>query len=195
MLGFEVDDLSADHAVDGAGGVGNFTDDGDAGLGGAAELREHLIGLRLQSVAGEDGDGLAECLVAGGTAAAQVIVIERGQIIVNQRIGVEHFEGGAETFDTGGKGSDVGEGLGGIAGTARHRRGARCARQRYSRDHAARFHAENGAQAFAAGEHAVAHGLMNGRGMLGCGRQKPFERGIGGGAALLQNLFQHGKEV
>ena len=32
MLGFEVDDLPADHAIDGAGGVGDFSDDGNPRL-------------------------------------------------------------------------------------------------------------------------------------------------------------------
>ena len=33
VLGFEVHDLAADHAVDGSGGVRYFPDDGDARLG------------------------------------------------------------------------------------------------------------------------------------------------------------------
>ena len=67
VLGFEVNDLAADHAVDGAGGVGNFLDDRDACLGWTSDLRQHFIGLRLQGVSGKDGDGFAEGLVAGGT--------------------------------------------------------------------------------------------------------------------------------
>jgi hypothetical protein len=31
--------------------------------------------------------------------------------------------------------------------------------------------------------------------MLGCGGQELFERGVGGFASLLQNLFQHGSAV
>ena len=103
MLGFEVNDLAADHAVDGAGGVGDFPDDGDARLGRASDLRQHFVGLGLQGVSGEDGDGLAEGFVAGGTSAAQVVVIERGQIVVDQGIGVEHFERRAHLLDAGGQ--------------------------------------------------------------------------------------------
>ena len=84
VLGFEVDNLAADHAVDSAGGVGDFADDGNARLGWTAQLREHFIGLRLQRVSRQDGDRLAEDFVAGGTAAAQVVVIERGQIVMNR---------------------------------------------------------------------------------------------------------------
>ena len=99
VLGFEVNHLAADHAVDSAGGVGDFADDGDARLGWARDLRQHFIGLRLQGVSGQDGDGLAESLVAGRTAAPQVVVIERGQIVVDQGIGVEHFERRAHLLD------------------------------------------------------------------------------------------------
>ena len=70
---------------------------------GHANLRQHFIGLGLQSVAGEDRDGLAECFVASGTSAAQVVVVERGQIVVNQGIGVQHFERRARPLDAGGQ--------------------------------------------------------------------------------------------
>ena len=101
VLGFEVNHLAADHAVDGAGGVGDFPDDGDARLGWASDLGQYFISLRLQRVSGKNGDGLAEGLVAGGTPAAQVVVIERGQVVVDQRISVEHFERRAQLLDAG----------------------------------------------------------------------------------------------
>src|ERR1019366_5882749 len=83
VLGFEVDDLAADHAVNGAGGMDDFPDDGDARLGGARDLRQHLVCLVLQGVSGKDGDGLAESFVAGTTPTAQAKVIERRQVVVN----------------------------------------------------------------------------------------------------------------
>ena len=45
-----------------------------------------------QSIAREDCHGFAEDFVAGWFAAAEIVVIERGQIVVDQRIGVDHFE-------------------------------------------------------------------------------------------------------
>ena len=83
--------------------MGDFADDGHARLGGAVDLRQHLIGLRLQCVSGEDGDCLAEGLVAGGTPAPQVVVIERRQIIVDQGVGVEHFKRRAHLLNAGGQ--------------------------------------------------------------------------------------------
>src|SRR5256885_7630420 len=52
-------------------------------------------GLKRQSeqrVAGENRGGLAESLVTRRLAASQVIVVQRRQVIVNQRIGVNEFE-------------------------------------------------------------------------------------------------------
>ena len=64
-------------------------------------------------------------------------------------------------------------------------------RTRCRSDHAPRFHAEDRPQALSTGKHAVPHGPMDGGWMLGGRRQELFERGVGGGASLLQNLFQH----
>ena len=165
-FGLDVDDLAADHAggeagVDvakaadaGADGDRDLAQDGDDGWGGRGELRDGLEGERLQSVAREDGDGFAERDVAGGMAAAQVIVVERGQVVVDERVGVEHLQRGAEVGDAGGQ----------LTASGHHARG---------------FHAEDGAQALAAGEDAVAHGAVDGVGQrLGRG-QEPFEGCVG----------------
>ena len=182
MLGFEVNHLAADHAVDGAGGVGDFPDDRNARLGWARDLRQHFIGLRLQGVSGKDGDGLAEGLVAGGTPAPQVVVIERRQIVVDQGISVEHFERRAQLLDA--CGNEPACELGCEPWHVRCRS-----------DHAPRFHAEDRPQAFSAGKHAVPHGLMDGGWMLAGRRQELLECGVGGFSPLLQNLFHHGIAV
>ena len=122
--------------------------------GGRGQLGDGLEGERLQRVAGEDGDGFAEGDVAGGMAAAQVVVIERGQIVVDERIGVEHLQRRAE----------VGDACGQLTVTGHHARG---------------FHAEDRAQAFAAGEDAVAHGAVDGMGQrIGRGEES-FEGCVG----------------
>jgi len=119
-------DLAAHHGLR-AGGGGEFAHNfqsGDWRLGG------ELKGERLKGVAGEEGDGFAIDFVAGGDAAAQVVVIHARQVVVNEGVGVEAFDGG------GGQ-------EGGLA-----RRAAGCGGGG----------TEDGAQAFAAGEQAVAHG-------------------------------------
>jgi hypothetical protein len=40
-----------------------------------ADQRGGAEGQALQGVTGEDGSGLIECLVAGGPAAAQIIIV------------------------------------------------------------------------------------------------------------------------
>ena len=55
-------------------------------------LGQHLEGQRQQGVAGQNGRGLVERLVAGGPAAPQIVVVHGRQIVVDQRIGVDHFD-------------------------------------------------------------------------------------------------------
>ena len=71
--------ISVTHG-DGAGGIDGSGGDGFEGLG-------------EQGVAGEDGDGVAEFLVARGLAAAEVVVVESGEIVVDEGIGVDEFDG------------------------------------------------------------------------------------------------------
>ena len=47
MLALEVEHLTANHTVDGAGSLGNQADDFDSGGGRAFETGENFIGLRL----------------------------------------------------------------------------------------------------------------------------------------------------
>jgi hypothetical protein len=147
----DVDDLAADHAgrergfevayaADaGADGCGDFAEDADGGVVLAGEVGDGVEGEGLEGVAGEDGDGFAEEDVAGGLAAAKVVVVEGGEVVVDEGVGVEHLEGGAE----------VGRAFGDAEAAG---------------DHAGSLHAKDGAEAFAAGEDAVAHGAVDGVG-------------------------------
>ena len=55
-----------------------------------AERKSHR--LTQERVAGKDGNGLAEARVAAWLAAAQVVVVERRQIVVNQRKGMDELK-------------------------------------------------------------------------------------------------------
>jgi len=46
---------------------------------------------REQRVAGEDRHILSEDLVVGGLAAAEVVVVHAGQIVVDERHGMDHL--------------------------------------------------------------------------------------------------------
>ncbi len=128
---------------------------------------KHFVRLGLQGIARQNGDGFAENFVAGGPAPAQIVIVERGQIVVDQRIGVQHFERRAELFNSRRKGTG---------------------------DHAPGFHAENGTQPLAAGEHTVPHRLVDRNRMLRCRRQQTLQRRVGQRLALLQSLFEHAGE-
>ena len=77
VFGFEVDDLAADHAVNGAGATGNFFDDANTRVGRATQARKDFVGLGLERVSRQNGDCFAECLVAGGAPAAEVAEARR----------------------------------------------------------------------------------------------------------------------
>ena len=114
-FGLDVDDLAADHAGGDAseGGRCRSVSSGTGPtpvptavatsrkmsmvvMAGRVEAGDGMEGEGLEGVAGEDGDGFAEDLVAGGLAAAQVIVVEGREVVVDEGVGVEHLDGGAE---------------------------------------------------------------------------------------------------
>ena len=51
---------------------------------GSLALRHQLKSLGQQRVAGENGDAFAEHLVVGEFAAAEVIIIHRRQVVMNE---------------------------------------------------------------------------------------------------------------
>ncbi len=84
----------AAHQLRGAGGVGQQAQQPSAAaLDGCMSRASTSKRQGQQRVAGQDGGRLAVDLVTRGPAAAQVVVVHRRQIVVNQRIGVDHFHG------------------------------------------------------------------------------------------------------
>src|ERR1700719_3006832 len=157
-FGFHVSDLAANHSIDGAGGGRNFCEDGSAALRCGGRCTDGFEGQRQESVASEDGDGFAEFLMASRFAAAEVIVVQRRQIIVDQGIGVDELDG--------------------ASGMKRwcHIAG----------EDARRLETKNGADPLSSGEDAVTHCRMDGRGWCGVGRQEPSESGIDGQAVFFE---------
>ena len=60
---------------------------------GRHALRECLKGQSLQGITAEDGGRLVKLAVAGGPASAEVIIIHRRQVIMHERVGVDHLNG------------------------------------------------------------------------------------------------------
>ncbi len=90
-------------------------------------------GQRQQRVACQNRHGLAEFLVAGRLSASQIVVVQGGQIVVNQRVGVNELE---------------------CAGYGQNGSGV-------ARKDSKGLDAQDRPKPFAAGKHAVAHGLVN----------------------------------
>ena len=85
----EVVSLAADQGV-GAGRPGEH----ETTAGGDRRLQaggQRLEGQRLEGVAAEDRRRLVERPVAGGDAPAQVVVVHRRQVVVDERIGMDHL--------------------------------------------------------------------------------------------------------
>src|SRR6185295_986602 len=147
---FEVGHLAGDE-LERAGGACQFEHDVPMGVARpAAALRGDLERLGEEGVAGQNRDAFAEYFVVGEFAAAVIVVVHCGQDVVNERVGVDAFDG-------------AGQGQGVLDGTAAGFSGGE---------------AEGGAHAFAAGEEGVAHRLVNGRGPRGRFGQKAVERAV-----------------
>jgi hypothetical protein len=118
---------------------------------------EDLEGQRLHGIGGEDRRGLVEGAVGGGPAPAQVVVVHRRQVVVDQRECVHELDGGGRRVEP--RRVDA-EGLAGGVD-------------------------EQWPDPLAAAEHRVAHGLVEaGRGDLG-GRQAAVEELLDAGDVLL----------
>ena len=61
---------------------------------------QQVEGLGEEAVAGEDRDVLAEGHVARRLAAAQRVVVDRRQVVMDQRVGVDELERGGRGQDT-----------------------------------------------------------------------------------------------
>ena len=92
-LAFEIRHLAADHAAHRSRRRGQFRDHARLAIvGHAVHLRQRLKCQGEQRVAGENRHGFAEDFVRRQLAAAVIVVIERRQVVVDQRIGVDELE-------------------------------------------------------------------------------------------------------
>ena len=62
-------------------------------------LRQHVERQRLQRIAGQDRRAFVERLVAGRPAAAQVVVVHRRQVVVDQAVGVDQLDRGGRRVE------------------------------------------------------------------------------------------------
>lgn len=110
LFRIEIENLSGDQA-EATGGVGEFGNEiggGVAAIGfGASDGGK---GLGQQTVPREDSDRFPVDTVVGGATTTEVIIVHAGKIVVNQRVGVNTFDGtgggeGIQLFSTDGSSS------------------------------------------------------------------------------------------
>ena len=89
-LGLEVGHLPADHPAGPAASASVRTQPTAASAGRTSRARTSNASVSRR-IAGQDRRRLVERLVAGRPAAAQVVVVHRRQVVVDQRVGVDHL--------------------------------------------------------------------------------------------------------
>ena len=157
----------ADGADAGGNRGGHGAEDRDHRCGAGRADRHGLEGEGLERVAGENGGGFAEDDVAGRLAAAKIVVVERGQVIVDEGVGVEHLQ----------RGSELG-----------------CSGRYVAGDHAGGFKCQDRPETLAAGEGGVAHGAMNGMWKGVRGGEQAFKGLIGQlGSCAEQGVYVDGR--
>ena len=67
------------------------------------ETGHDFVSLCLKSVTGKDGDGLAENHMASRFATTEIVIIEGREIVMNERIGMQHFQSATQLFNALGK--------------------------------------------------------------------------------------------
>jgi len=89
----EIDGLAAGHAAR-ADGIGEYLQHFQSCCGGNSRgcLGQHFEGARLQGIAGEDRRCFVERAMTGGPAAAQIVVVHGGQVVVHQAVDVDEFD-------------------------------------------------------------------------------------------------------
>jgi len=138
VLGEGIDNLPGDE-VAAVGGLAKTIEKGKAASWVSVVVAgQETEGLGQEGVSGKNGGGLVELDMGGGPAAAQRAVVHAGEVIMDERVGVEalHGNGGGEGIGAGGE--EVGGG-----------------------------EEENRAETFSARGKAVPHGCMDGPGFLG----------------------------
>lgn len=121
------------HQLTASGSVGEFVNSIGHGITGpAAATGGEFERDGQERITSQDGDTFAENFVGGRLAAPEIVVVHAGQIIVNQGIGMNAFDGAGE-----------GDGIIRLAGNGF------CSRQN-----------KNGAETFSSGKKTVSHGAV-----------------------------------
>ena len=83
-LGLEIGHLAGDQFL-ASGRRRDFTEDfAEIVTLRALDVRRDFEGNRQERVAGQDGDAVAEDLVAGGAAATEIVVVHAGEIVMDE---------------------------------------------------------------------------------------------------------------
>ena len=174
--GLDIDRLAAHHP----GRPGGRGDDGDRPqttrgryFSGRCRACEEAERFGQEAVARKDGECVAVHDMRRRPAAPERIVVHRGEIVVDQGIRVNQFDGAGDRQDRCARRRLIGGFVHGVAGGER----------------------QDGPEALAARHEAVAHGLRDARRAGRWHRQRGVERGVDfgpAGAKILGEIEGHG---
>ena len=93
MLGNQVDHLTPNHTGR-TGGGGEFRDElaPHRRIAMRVGVGQHPEGRGQQTVSSENRRRLVELFVARRAAAAQIAIVHRGQVVMNEGIGMDHLD-------------------------------------------------------------------------------------------------------
>jgi hypothetical protein len=92
LLGYQIVNLSADKPGS-ASRLGQYRTTESRPFRRANSLRQGLKGQREQRIPGQNGQGISEDFMASRPTAAQIVVIHRREVVMDQGIGMDHFHG------------------------------------------------------------------------------------------------------
>ena len=159
---FQILNLPGNEA-EAAGGEGKFLNHGgDSVTARWLGERDKLESLREEGVAGKDGDAFAENFMIGWFTPSEIVVVHTWEVVVDEGVGVDTFDGAGQRHGVGGFAVD------GVAGGK----------------------GEDGSDTFTAGKQGVAHRFVDG-GWLNCVVGDEFiERDVDAGADTCEVLVE-----
>ena len=95
LFAFDIQHLSGTHTIF-SRAPAELQRSGSAHFSGIVGGQNGLKGGSLEGVARQHRIRLTEHHMIGGLAPAQVVIVHTGQIVVNQRIGVQHLHAAAQ---------------------------------------------------------------------------------------------------
>ena len=100
LFGLKIEDLPPDHAAQSGGArQSQYEFRANSGVVVGRGVRRHIKRISQKAITNKDRGRLAKGLVRGRPSPSQIVIVECRQIIMDERVTVDHFEGRRRTLD------------------------------------------------------------------------------------------------